>query len=201
MNAERTLLSKITQGQKILVVELPDNSAFDFARKSDPDAVVRSVTRIATVPGKFTSKTYRVQITGGRTNVGRGGTTHVYVPVDVHEEPAMRQHSYKGVEFELPANLHGEALGRVLDEARALIDAQQAAEGADDDDEPATPELTDENAATADRCGKCKGFGVVRKRGSQAGKPYRTANGAAAATANGNSETCPTCKGELLVAV
>jgi len=53
--------------------------------------------------------------------------------------------------------------------------------------------------ATADRCGQCKGFGVVRKRGANAGHAYRTLNGAETATTNGNSEKCPACKGAALV--
>jgi hypothetical protein len=49
------------------------------------------------------------------------------------------------------------------------------------------------------KCGKCKGFGVVRKYGKDKGLSYKTANGADQATANGNSEICPACKGEALV--
>lgn len=45
-------------------------------------------------------------------------------------------------------------------------------------------------------CGVCRGYGVVRKRGKHAGGPYKTANGADAATANGNSEVCPVCVGK-----
>jgi hypothetical protein len=39
-------------------------------------------------------------------------------------------------------------------------------------------------------CEACQDYGVVRKHGKDAGKAYKTANGAQAATANGNSTPC-----------
>jgi hypothetical protein len=68
------------------------------------------------------------------------------------------------------------------------------------------PEEDEETAAAdavvlgSERCPQCKGFEVVRKRGSSAGKAYRTLGGSQAATANGNSEPCPKCAGTGLVA-
>lgn len=59
--------------------------------------------------------------------------------------------------------------------------------------EPATAE--DQAVVESDRCHQCKGFGVVRKHGSQAGKAYRTLAGSESATANNNAEQCPVCKG------
>lgn len=43
-------------------------------------------------------------------------------------------------------------------------------------------------------CTTCRDHGVVRKAGKHAGGAYKTADGAAAATANGNSVKCPTHK-------
>lgn len=43
-------------------------------------------------------------------------------------------------------------------------------------------------------CPTCRDHGVVRKAGKHAGGAYKTADGAAAATANGNSVKCPTHK-------
>lgn len=50
----------------------------------------------------------------------------------------------------------------------------------------------DARAAGKATCATCMGHGVVRKAGPRAGQAYRTADGAAAATANGNSAPCPT---------
>jgi hypothetical protein len=44
---------------------------------------------------------------------------------------------------------------------------------------------------TTDRCSVCKGYGVVRKYGEFKGTHYKTAKGAAEATAKGNSMPCP----------
>lgn len=45
-------------------------------------------------------------------------------------------------------------------------------------------------AAAVATCGTCHGHGVVRARGANAGGAYRTADGAAAATVNGNAKPC-----------
>jgi hypothetical protein len=67
----------------------------------------------------------------------------------------------------------------------------------EEEDAPAQkPAVTDAEVASGDRCHACKGYGVVRKTGPKAGKPYRTANGAATAT---TSVKCPTCKGATLL--
>lgn len=68
------------------------------------------------------------------------------------------------------------------DRPRQLSDAE-----ADAREIPEVPETDD--------CGNCKGFGVVRKYGSQAGKRYRTVAGSIAATEKGNSTPCPVCEG------
>jgi hypothetical protein len=48
--------------------------------------------------------------------------------------------------------------------------------------------------AQAITCRTCRDHGVVRGVGSKAGQPYRTADGAAAATAAGRSVKCPSHK-------
>jgi hypothetical protein len=53
--------------------------------------------------------------------------------------------------------------------------------------------------ATAERCGQCKGFGVVRRYGANKNHAYKTLNGAEQATVKGNSVKCPTCKGATLL--
>lgn len=50
------------------------------------------------------------------------------------------------------------------------------------------------------KCATCKGFGVVRKRGENAGGWYKTASGAADATAKGNSTPCPSCSASAAAA-
>jgi hypothetical protein len=84
-SATQSSLSKITQGQKILVVELADGR-FEYGRPKDPTAVFRSVTAIFTTRDTWSSKTYTVKVTGNRLNEGRYGTTHVYVPVEAEAE-------------------------------------------------------------------------------------------------------------------
>lgn len=65
-------------------------------------------------------------------------------------------------------------------------------------DKPFDPVADEEGAEeTPDWCETCKGFGVVRGVGSKAGRPYKTANGAATAT---TSVECPTCHGDKVVA-
>lgn len=62
------------------------------------------------------------------------------------------------------------------------------------------PAITDEQVLAGERCPQCKGYGVVRKYGRNKGERYKTAKGADEATAKGNSELCPVCKGAALVA-
>lgn len=59
--------------------------------------------------------------------------------------------------------------------------------------EPVTPE--EQDALDGQKCGTCKGLGLVRKHGKRAGEAYRTLAGAQAALGNGNAADCPTCKG------
>lgn len=56
---------------------------------------------------------------------------------------------------------------------------------------PVVKARIDARAAAVAACATCHGHGVVRARGANAGKAYRTADGAKAATANGNSSKCP----------
>jgi hypothetical protein len=357
MNVQRSSLSKVTQGDRILVTE-GDGTGFEFGRPKDPTAVLRSVTKLTTTPDQWSGKTYRVQITGGRVNEGRYGTTHVYVepkgasqpaeppaaapapkgrgkgkgkaqpeaqaamsfedfdrkgarvtnvnqvnladhlvtpdgllirevvstghrgmngPADIrftdgssvsfdtHDMGATWRRAKVGqrdkngypiytldveatgnpkvtpkaepkpqVELDLANNGTRRVFtrpdgtmwvkdwkgGHIIDktpkgaivmvtadgELTVVKDAPKA--------EPAAAPVVkpvviaevehdhddDELAATGERCAQCKGYTVVRKRGSQAGKAYRTLNGSLAATANGNSATCPVCKGTGLTA-
>lgn len=57
---------------------------------------------------------------------------------------------------------------------------------------PAVQARIDARAAVV--CTTCADHGHVRKAGPRAGQAYRTADGAKAATANGNSVPCPTHK-------
>lgn len=65
---------------------------------------------------------------------------------------------------------------------------------------PTSMHVTDDTAVAQGSddalCGQCKGYGVVRKYGKNAGHEYKTVNGADQATANGNSEVCPLCTGK-----
>lgn len=67
----------------------------------------------------------------------------------------------------------------------------------------ATPEPTAEEkqaSLDAEKCGTCKGLGLVRKAGPKAGKHYRTLDGAQAALEHGNAVDCPKCNATGLVA-
>lgn len=83
---------------------------------------------------------------------------------------------------EHPIVVPGNRPGRIP-EHLAVHDDDPEADG--DPDAPVAP--------TVERCGPCKGYGLVRKAGSQAGKHYRTMNGALQAEANGNAVPCPHC--------
>jgi hypothetical protein len=120
-------------------------------------------------------------------------------PVEPEE---MRQHTWRGVEFELPASLYGKALGDALDEQRAEIDAKLGPEEEHEDEAP-EPEPVPEPVPMPrpeGKCSVCKGFGVVRKRGANAGHWYKTQAGADEATAKGNSTLCPACQGAMVAA-
>lgn len=236
-DATQTLLSKIEQGQKILVVEPEGMTSFEFGRPKDPAAVPRSVTKIEKIRDQWTGHTYVVQITGGRRNTGRYGTTHVYVPkakvepqkyapeveldlavsgtkrVKVAKDGTMRVVDWDGgdvTERTPKGRLVRIAADGVLtiledfpeddepsgEEAAAIALSRRMVE---DDDAPAQRPATDDEAATAERCHQCKGYGVVRKTGSKAGKAYRTLVGAEESTTKGNSEKCPVCKGATLL--
>jgi hypothetical protein len=287
-DAKQTSLSKITQGQKILVVEQANDTGFDFGRPKDTTAVFRSVTKIQTKPDQWTGKVYTVQITGGRLNEGRYGTTHVYVAPDAKakakaaadrldqatDELAAAQAKPKTkakarIDVDIadvkrgdlvlvepsvdgktmlsklpgggePAQVigimyQGKSITLLFGEGRSSTATKWTVVGHEDvapvrptstvtpkghkvnvaadgtvrvvEVTPATDaeadarnaQPADPSIAMSDRCGKCKGFGVVRKRGTHAGEAYRTSNGADQATANGNSVLCPACKGEALV--
>lgn len=52
-----------------------------------------------------------------------------------------------------------------------------------------------EPESVGDRCGTCRGHGLVRGVGKSAGEHYRTTNGAQLALAGGRAVDCPTCAG------
>lgn len=65
-------------------------------------------------------------------------------------------------------------------------------------------DLTDAEAQAvldADKCGKCKGLGLVRGVGKNAGDPYKTLNGAQQALAGGRAVDCPVCQGSGLTGI
>lgn len=74
----------------------------------------------------------------------------------------------------------------------------------DSDDFPAYHEdepAADESPVTGgddEKCGQCKGYGLVRGVGSHAGDAYKTLNGA---QTSANAVQCPVCKGEGAVEV
>jgi hypothetical protein len=88
----------------------------------------------------------------------------------------------------------GRMAGTVADPARRALDVT--------DDAAPVDGLTDDDAAAildGERCGRCKGFGLVRKAGRRAGEHYRSLAGAQAADGNGNAADCPDCHGLGLV--
>jgi len=215
-DAKLTSLSKITQGQKILVVEQPNKTGFDFGRPKDTQAVFRSVTKITHKPDDWTGKVYTVQITGGRRNEGRYGTTHVYVPAEAKQEFApvveldLAVSGTKRVRVDPDGTMHvddwkgGDVTERTPNGRLVHITADGVLTILEDfpeeDDAPAQkPAESDDEVASGERCHQCKGYGVVRKTGPKAGKPYRTLVGAEESTVKGNSEKCPTCKGATLL--
>jgi hypothetical protein len=101
---------------------------------------------------------------------------------------------------------HGKRVHIAEDGVLTVVDddgtERQAVVTRDDD-----ADLDERNAGVPDpevlntrKCDGCKGYQVVRKRGPQAGKPYKTLNGAQAAAGNGNAVTCPVCSGTGAVA-
>lgn len=215
-DAKLTSLSKITQGQKILVVEPEGTTTFEFGRPKDTKAVVRSVTKITHKPDDWTGKVYTVQITGGRRNEGRYGTTHVYVVEAKAQEFAPVVELDLAVSGTKRVQVDPDGTKRVLDWKGGEVTERTpkgrlvhiAADGVltiledfpEEDDAPVVkPAETDDEIAEADRCHGCKGYGVVRKQGAKAGKPYRTLAGAEESTVKGNSEKCPVCMGATLL--
>lgn len=230
--AKQTLLSKIKKGDRILVVP-QGKDTFGFGRPKDPAAHFRSVLSIESKRDEWTGKVYTVKVTGGLSETGRYGTSHVYVPVDsVEDAPATERKVVIDndgkvrvvkpvVELDLAVTgtkrVHVDSDGTMHVEDWTGGDTTErtpkgrlvhiAADGVltiledfpEDDDAPAQRPATDDEAATADRCHQCKGYGVVRKTGSKAGKAYRTLVGAEESTTKGNSEKCPVCKGATLL--
>lgn len=78
-DATRKLLSKIEVGQTILTVPGTQTHTFEFGRPKDKAATPSTVTGVEKVRDQWTGHTYVVTTDDGRKNVGRYGTTHVYV--------------------------------------------------------------------------------------------------------------------------
>lgn len=67
-------------------------------------------------------------------------------------------------------------------------------------DEEANAKLAEDGPALdGDRCHQCKGFGLVRGVGKNAGQRYRTLTGAQVAQDAGRAVDCPVCAGLGLV--
>jgi hypothetical protein len=196
-----------------------------FARPKDLTGIVREVVAKDYVPDEWSGKVWTLTLSDKTKTEPRYGTTHVYVV----EKPAVPDYHLvetesgdkhvlvtKGV-----ARVQGWSGGDVHETTPnghrvhiypdGLIKVVNP-DGTERDAvvtriEPTDDELDERNAGKPDlriatgttKCGKCKGFGVVRKYGKDKGLSYKTANGADQATANGNSEICPACKGEALV--
>lgn len=56
-----------------------------------------------------------------------------------------------------------------------------------------------DEAAVGERCGTCRGHGLVRNVGPNAGKHYRTTKGAQEAMAKGHARDCAACDGSGLL--
>jgi DnaJ-class molecular chaperone len=56
-----------------------------------------------------------------------------------------------------------------------------------------------DDAATAERCPTCKGHGLVRNVGPNAGRHYRTVKGAQEAMGKGHAKDCAACDGSGLL--
>lgn len=83
--------------------------------------------------------------------------------------------------------------GTLGDTSRRALDTARA------DDESVEYDESDP-LASGEKCYPCKGYGLVRGKGKNAGQHYRTFDGAQLAQANGNAVDCPACEGAGLVA-
>lgn len=52
-----------------------------------------------------------------------------------------------------------------------------------------------------ERCTRCKGLGLVRGAGTNAGRHYRTLKGAQESMGRGNARDCPDCEGSGIVVI
>lgn len=120
--------------------------------------------------------------------------------VVVEPDGTARVKGWKGGEV-FETTPHGKRIRIATDGVITVLEdgGERPARIEPEDDEPMSEDEA-QRVINSDRCGTCKGFGVVRKRGSNAGKNYRTLSGAEQATAGGNSAPCPACKGEGLLA-
>lgn len=68
-------------------------------------------------------------------------------------------------------------------------------------DAEADAALEGEPTPVGDRCGVCRGHGLVRGVGKHAGGHYRTTNGAQEALAAGRAKDCTACEGTGIATV
>jgi hypothetical protein len=197
--------------------------AREFARPKDKTAEAKRVTDKAFEPDEWSGKVWTLTLDDGTRTERRYGTAHVYVVaesavpeyhlVDTESgekhvlvtKGVARVQGWSGgdVHETTPhghrVHIYPDGLIKVVSPDGAERDAVITPETDDALDERNAGEPDVETATATQRCGQCKGYGVVRKRGNHAGQAYKTANGADAATANGNSTVCPVCNGATLV--
>lgn len=102
---------------------------------------------------------------------------------------------------------------KLSDDVVPIADVMAQATAAHLADQPTRTDLVDASANLDDhavidgpeddggeRCGTCKGFGLVRGIGNRAGGRYKTLAGAQAAQGAGRAVDCPTCEGTGLAA-
>lgn len=217
-DAKLSSLSKVEVGQTILVVA--NAQPRGFGRPKDKTAIPLRVTDKSFVPDSWSGKQWTLTLNDGSTTEQRYGTTHVYV-VEAAPEPQPEKPAPQ-VELDLATGtrrvlVEPDGTMRVRDwTGGTVIETTRKGRVVRIDDQgvltlikdfPEDEQLDERNASLpvdqaaedGERCLQCKGYGVVRKRGSQAGKAYRTLNGSQAATVNGNAAECPVCQGTGLV--
>jgi hypothetical protein len=225
-DAKLASLSKIEVGQTILVTA--NVQPRGFGRPKDPTAIPLRVTAKTFTPDQWSGKVWTLTLNDDSTTEPRYGTTHVYVteaqapaPQEQPEVEVETESGAKRVRVEPDGTVRvvgwtgGQVVERTPHGKLVRIDKHGVVMVIETGGVLRQPVLTpdtdaeldernagepDPQVVNSDRCGQCKGYGVVRKRGQSKGQAYRTANGADQATANGNSVVCPVCQGETLVA-
>lgn len=196
-NAKLSSLSKVEVGQTILV-EANQQAPRLFGRPKSKTAIPLRVKAKTFEPDQWSGKVWTLTLNDDTKTEPRYGTTHVYVVESARRvEPAPGGAKINGT---LPAGAVGEHTTpkgtrvRITEDKRVQVLTDEQANARN------TAAPVDEDALNGARCDRCKGYGLVRKRGSRAGRHYKTLAGAQAALGNGNAEDCGGCKGTGLVA-